>query len=142
MDMSPGIVMVVASLVGVVAGSFVAWAACRWWYGRKLAAAARRLHKSDQGRLFSNQQTMQARQQIETLKKELAAFVPAGSPQQQSRQRAADLDEVLRAGEFETSRTGGYTPEPPSHGFADTQIVGRAGFPPAHGFADTQPMPL
>jgi len=141
MDMSQGIFMVFAGLVGVVAGSVASWLACRWWYSRKLAAAARRLHKSDQGRLFSNQQTMQARQQIETLKKELAALAPMGSPQQQSRQRAADLDEVLRAGEFETSRTGGYTPEPPSHGFADTQVVGRAGFAPAHGFADTQVMP-
>ena len=84
---------------------------------------------------------MQARQQIETLKKELAALAPAGSPQQQSLQRATDLEEVLRAGELETSRTGGYTPAPPSHGFADTQVLGRVGFAPAHGFADTQVMP-
>ena len=130
--------MVVAGLTGAVGAGVVTWLACRWWYGRKLLAAARRLHKSDQGRLFSNQQTMQARQQIETLKKELAALAPAGSAPKQSRQRSNDLEEALREGDAETSRTGGYTPAPPSHGFAATQVVGRGGFASAHGFADTQ----
>ena len=41
------------------------WAACRWLYGRKLVAAGARLKKSDQSRLFSQQQTAQAKKQIE-----------------------------------------------------------------------------
>ena len=58
-------------VVALVAASAATWAACRWFYGKKLVAAALRLKKSDQSRLFSQQQTAQAKKQIEALKKEL-----------------------------------------------------------------------
>ena len=54
-----GLVLVVA----LATASLATWAGCRWFYGKKLLAAALRLKKSDQSRLFSQQQTAQAKKQ-------------------------------------------------------------------------------
>ena len=61
MDIRQAGMLAVAIPIAIAVASVVMWAGCRWWYGRKLAAAAHRLHKSEKGRLFSQQQTAQAR---------------------------------------------------------------------------------
>jgi hypothetical protein len=73
MDIRQAGVLAVAIPVAIAVASAVMWAACRWWYGRQLSAAAHRLQKSEKGRLFSQQQTAQARQQIGLLKAEIEA---------------------------------------------------------------------
>ena len=83
MNLFQAFVVVIAFTVA----SLATWAGCRWWYGRKLLAAAQRLHKSDQGRLFSQQQTLQAKKQIEALKKELAEHRKALQDTEISRKR-------------------------------------------------------
>lgn len=112
--------------ITVAAAAAVTLLACRWWYGRKLAAAAQRLKKSDQGRLFSQQQAQDARRQIEALKRELATERVLGTKQDDTSRRARELEERLRvaeraAAEYEASKP---MPLQPAHGFADTQILG------------------
>jgi hypothetical protein len=102
------------------------WAGCRWWYGRKLAAASHRLHKSEKGRLFSQQQTAQARQQIGLLKAELEAHQQAAAELEAAKRRAAQLEEVVRAAERARERDplpDMGVPVVSAHGFADTQIL-------------------
>ena len=81
-----------------IVASVVTWAACRWWYGKKLMAAAQRLQKSDKSRLFSQEQTQQARQQIEQLKGELASHQQSAAEHQAMRRRA-QVEEALQASE-------------------------------------------
>ena len=119
---------VVAPVLGAAAGAVATWLACRWSYGRKLIAAAARLHKSDQGRLFSQQQTMQARQQIESLKAELVFLqqqkksVGAGQSardEQVTRQIRRELEQEM----LDSAMPPRPAPGAPAHGFADTQIL-------------------
>ena len=112
----PGIALAIGALT---------WCACRWWYGRRLRFVANHLDKTDKARLFSIQQTLQARKQIEKLQKDLAV-------QQHELSR---LQAVPRPGrEFDAGRCG-----------ADRDRDGgsagavRAAMP-AHGFADTEPL--
>ncbi|MEP6739171.1 MAG: hypothetical protein ABJA61_02245 [Caldimonas sp.] len=123
MDARHFLFLALASAAGLAVGAVAAWAACRWWYSRKLQAAAGRLHKSDQARLFSQQQTMQARRQIELLKADIASQQKSLVETQAARQRAKDLEQALRAAELATPSDSGLMPLPSSHGFADTQIM-------------------
>ncbi len=123
MDMRQGFTIAIVLVIGLVIASAATWAACRWWYGRKLLAAAQRLHKSDQGRLFSQQQTLQAKKQIEALKKELDAQRKALSDTESSRQRTRDLEQALAAAERIVETHSGMMPLVAAHGFADTQIM-------------------
>ena len=113
----------IALVFALAAASLVTWAACRWWYGMKLRVAAQRLHKSDQGRLFSQQQTMQAKKQIELLKKELAEHRAALTDSEANRKRTRELEVALAAAERAAESHSGMMPLAPSHGFADTQIL-------------------
>ena len=111
-------------VISFTVASLATWAGCRWWYGRKLLAAAQRLHKSDQGRLFSQQQTLQAKKQIEALKKELAEQRKALQDTEISRKRTRDLEQALLAAERAAEDNNpGLMPLAPTHGFADTQIM-------------------
>jgi len=127
MDMRQSPVIVIALVIGLLVASFATWAACRWWYGRKLLLAAQRLHKSDQGRLFSQQQTLQAKKQIDALKKELAEQRAAVSDSDVHRKRTRELEAALAAAERAAERAAednsNLMPLGPSHGFADTQIM-------------------
>jgi hypothetical protein len=123
MDMRQGFTIVIGLLIGLAVASVATWAACRWWYGRKLLAAAQRLHKSDQGRLFSQQQTAQAKKQIEALKKELDIQRKALTDTESSRQRTRDLEQALAAAERVVESHSGMMPLVAAHGFADTQIM-------------------
>jgi hypothetical protein len=123
MDMRQSPVITIALMIGLVVASLATWAACRWWYGRKLRVAAQRLHKSDQGRLFSQQQTLQAKQQIEALKKELAEQRAALSDSEANRMRTRKLELALAAAERAVEEQSSLMPLAPSHGFADTQIM-------------------
>ncbi len=123
MDLRPSPAVAVALLVGLAIASMATWAVCRWWYGRKLLAAAHRLHKSDQGRLFSQQQTLQAKKQIESLKKELAEQRLALSDGEASRKRARELEQALLAAEREAEDNSTILPRAHAQGFADTQIM-------------------
>ena len=98
-------------------------AACRWWYGRKLEAAAHRLRKSDKNRLFAQEQTQQARRQIEALKKEVAALQVASADAHNSRQRMRELEEAMAIAERPAPADSGLMPLPAAHGFADTQVM-------------------
>jgi hypothetical protein len=123
MDMRQSPVITIALMIGLVVASLATWAACRWWYGRKLLVAAQRLHKSDQGRLFSQQQTLQAKKQIEALKKELAEQRAALSDSEANRMRTRKLELALAAAERAVEEQSSLMPLAPSHGFADTQIM-------------------
>ena len=123
MDIRQAGVLAVAIPVALIVASAVTWAACRWWYGRKLAAAAQRLAKSEKGRLFSQQQTAQARQQIGQLKAELESHQQTAAEIHAARRRAADVAEALESSERLPAIDLGRMPLVASHGFADTQIL-------------------
>ena len=123
MDIRQAGMLAVAIPIAIAVASTVMWAGCRWWYGRQLAAATHRLQKSEKARLFSQQQTAQARQQIGQLKAELEAYQHAAAELDAAKRRAAKLEEAIYAAR---------TPEPEArmpvvsaqaHGFADTQIL-------------------
>ncbi|MBV9891328.1 MAG: hypothetical protein JO090_10645 [Rhizobacter sp.] len=124
MDIRQAGVLAVAIPVAILVASVVTWAACHWWYGRKLAAAAHRLQKSEKGRLFSQQQTAQARQQIGQLKAELESLQQSAAEVHAVRRRAAQLEEALSAIEQPAAPDAlGMMPVVSAHGFADTQIL-------------------
>ncbi len=123
MDIRQAGLLAVAIPVALLVASAVTWAACRWWYGRKLAAAAHRLAKSEKGRLFSQQQTAQAREQIGQLKSELESHQQSAAENQATRRRAAQLEEALYAAERAPAVDLGMMPLVSAHGFADTQIL-------------------
>lgn len=60
------------SVASGLAGVLLAWAGAAWWYGRKLKASAHHQDKLEASRQLLNQQTSQARRQIEQLQRELA----------------------------------------------------------------------
>ena len=113
----------VAATTGVVGGAIASVGACRWWYGRKLEAAAHRLRKSDKNRLFAQEQTQQARRQITALKKEVAVLQVASADAQSSRQRMRELEEAMAIAERPAAADSGLMPLPAAHGFADTQVM-------------------
>ena len=121
MDLLQAFVLVVA----LAAASLATWAGCRWFYGKKLLASALRLKKSDQSRLFSQQQTAQAKKQIEALKKELdeqRKMMVVDT--EASRKRTRELEQALLAAERVVEDNSGMMPLAPKNGFADTQIMG------------------
>ena len=110
-------------LIFAIGASFIGaatWFACHWWYGRKLEAANQRLQKSDKARLFSIQQTLQARKQIEALQYDLAAQQKAMAQAQIARERSRHLEEVLRVAALADAEAEALALRP-SHSFADTQ---------------------
>ena len=128
MDIRQAGVLAVAIPIAIAVASVVMWAGCRWWYGRKLTAAAHRLQKSEKGRLFSQQQTVQARQQIGLLKAELEVHQQAAAELEAAKRRAAQLEEVVRSAERDRTRAeiadmGVPVVAAQAHGFADTQIL-------------------
>ena len=120
MDLLQAFVLVVA----LAAASLATWAGCRWFYGKKLLASALRLKKSDQSRLFSQQQTAQAKKQIEALKKELDEQRKMVVDTEASRKRTRELEQALLANERVVEDNSGMMPLAPKNGFADTQIMG------------------
>ena len=120
MDLLQAFVLVVA----LAAASLATWAGCRWFYGKKLLASALRLKKSDQSRLFSQQQTAQAKKQIEALKKELDEQRKMVVDTEASRKRTRELEQALLAAERVVEDNSGMMPLAPKNGFADTQIMG------------------
>ncbi len=121
MDLAQWIAIAVTA--ATVGGSIASFAACRWWYGRKLQAAANRLRKSDKNRLFAQEQTQQARRQIEALKTEVAALQVASADAHSSRQRMRELEEAMPIVERPAAADSGLMPLPAAHGFADTQVM-------------------
>jgi biopolymer transport protein ExbB/TolQ len=122
MDIRQGGALMAAIPLAFLIASVVTWAACRWWYGKKLMAAAHRLHKSDKSRLFSQEQTQQARRQIEQLKGELASHQQSAAETQALRRRA-QVEEALQASERAAEPDSGRLPVVSAHGFADTQVL-------------------
>ncbi|MGN6829508.1 hypothetical protein [Paucibacter sp. M5-1] len=109
--------------------AFAAWTvlllgAVWWWATRQLRAAAARLDKVDKARQFAAQQAAQARKQIEGLQQELAGLRLAAQGHGKGNGHAvaaappAPRDDLLlpRAAPARGA-------EPPSDGFADTQIL-------------------
>ncbi len=123
MDIRQAGVLAVAIPLALLVASVATWAACRWWYGTKLVAAAHRLQKSEKGRLFSQQQTAQARQQIGLLKAEIESQQQSAAENEASRRRAAHREEALYAVERTAVTGAGLMPLVSAHGFADTQIL-------------------
>lgn len=124
MDIRQAGVLAVAIPIAIAVASAVMWAGCRWWYGRQLASAAHRLQKSEKARLFSQQQTAQARQQIGLLKAELEANQHAAAELESAKRRAAKLEEAIYAAS-RASEPEAHMPvvSAQAHGFADTQIL-------------------
>ncbi len=96
------------------------WLACRWWYGRKLDTAYLRLDKTDKARLFSIQQTLQARKQIEALQKDVSSQQEALSKAQIEHKRSRHLESALKVTAEEEARVAALS-RPAGHGFAETQ---------------------
>ena len=120
MNMPGELVAVAYSLGGGLIAAVATWLVCRHWYGRKLAAAAQRLYKSDQSRLLSQQQSQQARKQIEQMRAEMEFLRKKPSEASVHRERAQALEVAL----FSTSaHDDAAEAEPAAHGFADTQIL-------------------
>jgi len=116
MDLRHWLMLALAALVAAVA----TWLLCHWLYGRRISTLLSKLGKSDKARQFSVQQTLQARKQIEALRKDLAAQQEAMAKAQVARARSRHLEEVLKA----------------ASDAEDEKVAHR----PANGFADTQPM--
>ena len=110
--------------VALVAASAITWGACRWFYGKKLSAFAAKLKKSDQNRLFSQQQMAQAKKQIESLKKELDEQRKLAVETEASKKRTRELELALLAAEKAMESNSDMMPLAPKNGFADTQIMG------------------
>jgi 50S ribosomal subunit-associated GTPase HflX len=128
MDIRQAGVLAVAIPIAVAVASAVMWAGCRWWYGRQLAVAAHRLQKLEKARVFSQQQTAQARQQIGLLKAELDGHQQAALELEAAKRRAAQLEEAMHTADRERERERDALPEArmpivSAHGFADTQIL-------------------
>lgn len=92
------------------------WLTCFWWYGRQVQSLNARLHKAEKARLFSAQQTLVARKQIEALQKDLALQHRALADAHLVRQRTRHMEEVLRE-----AAAADHEADLPEHGFADTQ---------------------
>jgi biopolymer transport protein ExbB/TolQ len=122
MDIRQGGALMAAIPLAFIVASVVTWAACRWWYGKKLLAATHRLQKSEKTRLFSQEQTQQARRQIEQLKAELASHQQSAAEHQAMRRRA-QAEEALQASERAPDPDSGRLPVVSAHGFADTQVM-------------------
>jgi biopolymer transport protein ExbB/TolQ len=122
MDIRQGGALMAAIPLAFIVASVVTWAACRWWYGKKLMAATLRLQKSDKSRLFSQEQTQQARRQIEQLKGELASHQQSAAEHEAMRRRAK-AEEALQASERTPEPDSGRLPVVSAHGFADTQVM-------------------
>lgn len=120
----PASIALVLSAVAVF-GSGATWAACRWWYARKLSVAAQLLDRTDKARLFSQQQTMQARRQIEQLKTELGTLQQSAAESDSARRRAGDLESRLASASEGPAAIveSGRVPLVSAHGFADTQVL-------------------
>jgi hypothetical protein len=128
MDIRQAGVLAVAIPIAIAVASAVMWAGCRWWYGRQLAAAAHRLQKTEKARLFAQQQTAQARQQIGVLKAELEAQQQAAAELEAAKRRAAQLEDAMHTAERARQLERDVLPEArmpvvSAHGFADTQIL-------------------
>ena len=70
--------------LGLAVVGAATWALCRWWFGRQLAAVEERLDKVDKARIFTGQQLMHARKQIETLQQDLTQLRRSSPPQAES----------------------------------------------------------
>ncbi|MEO8525740.1 MAG: hypothetical protein ABI460_13535 [Caldimonas sp.] len=118
-----GLLQIFLIVISLLVVSLTTGAGCRWWYGKKLVAAAQRLHKCDQGRLFSQQQTLQAKKQIETLKIEVAEQRKALQETDAGRERTRELEHALLVAERAVEVASEMRPPAPTHGFADTQVL-------------------
>ena len=126
MNFRHDVALTMATSIAVIVACLFTWAACHWWYGRKLQAAAQRQHKSDKERAFAREQTLQARRQVDQLKTELKAHQRSASESElaaAARQRAARLEEERQATERTASPDSGFLPLVAANGFADTQIL-------------------
>ena len=108
-------------VAAVVVAALAAWLASRRFYGRKLAAAAQRLAKSDQGRLAAQRQTAQALQDMQTLRRELDVERQRVKEGEASRPRAQSFESRWPVDEPASGRS--LPGVESSHGFADTQIL-------------------
>ncbi|HEX4233196.1 MAG TPA: hypothetical protein VH041_02740 [Caldimonas sp.] len=128
MDIRQAGVLAVAIPIAIAVASAVMWAGCRWWYGRQLTAATHRLQKLEKARLFSQQQTAQARQQIGLLKAELEVHQQSTVELEAAKRRAAQLEDAMHAADRARDRErdplpAARMPVVSAHGFADTQIL-------------------
>ena len=128
MDIRHDVALTLATPIAAVVAALVTWAVCQWWYGRKLVAAAQRLQKSDKGRQFSQEQTLQARRQIEQLKAELESHQRSATESQAAaRQRAVPLEEARYVAKRSSAPSSGFMPIVAAYGFADTQVLPKSG---------------
>jgi uncharacterized membrane protein YccC len=116
MDTTNWLILALGSLLVGVA----TWIGCWLWYGRKIESLSQRLQKSEKARHFSNQQTLQARKQLEALQKDLAEQNAALAKAQVAKQRNRHLEDALRASAVAELESGDKMARP-AHGFADTQ---------------------
>lgn len=107
-----------------VASSVGTWILAMLWYGRKLTEAHARVRKLEKARQTAYQQTATARKQVEQLQKEMSDLrQPAAQrevvrPKPQVSEQAPQRQDnpLLSSGPFDE-------PEPPHHGFAETQVM-------------------
>jgi Tfp pilus assembly protein FimV len=103
------------------------WAACHWWYGRKLKRMAQRVTKLQAEREMLHTQIKQARHQLEQASHRVAtrpraepAAEPAAAARAPSRPAASPAPPTVREQLALPSGLVFETPQTAAHGFADT----------------------
>ena len=110
---------ILVGLLGLVIGAAATYGGAYWWFGRKLTAAAMRMSKHERARLFAEQQSDQARRQVEHLQKELAELrvhVSRGKQRTHVVEGKQELEDMLL-------NSGPAKPVTPADPFADTLLV-------------------
>ena len=115
-----------------LAAVLLSWAACRWWYGRKLHKLQHRIGKLSVERETLQEQVKQARQQLGQLQKDMASWrrptptapqAKAGTSTPEADARA-ETRAALKAQLDIPSGLVFETPQVAAHGFADTMPFG------------------
>lgn len=96
------------------------FAACHWWYGKRLREMAARMGKLESDRQTAVQMAQQARRQIEQMQRDAATTGKERAAALAARRRVEVMEATLNQAERGDTQIMPDRPGLPSHGFADT----------------------